>query len=202
MKSEIEKSGAFIGEDAALVRNFQSGDKTAFDQLVLRHKNKVFNLCYRFLGDYEEADDSTQETFIKVYRSIKKFRFESAFATWLYRIAVNTCKNKLNSLQYRLENKTMPIDTCGNPEGCNRCAEIVDESLSPLLKLEKKERSSLIQQAINTLPIEKKTVLVLRDIEGMSYEEIANITGFNPGTIKSRLARARLELKNKLRNMI
>ena len=105
-------------------------------------------------------------------------------------------------MAYRFKKKTIPIDARGNSKNCHPCAEIVDESLSPLLKLEKKERSRLIQRVINSLPVEKKTVVVLRDIEGMSYEQIANITGFNLGTVKSKLARARRELKNKLRSMI
>ena len=84
-------------EDALLVRAFNSGEKPAFDKLVLKYKDKVFNICYRFLNDYEEANDCAQETFVKIYRSLKNFRFESSFSTWLYRIAVNTCKNKITS---------------------------------------------------------------------------------------------------------
>ena len=94
-----------MDEDIELVKAFQAEDKSAFDKIVLKYKNKVFNLCYRFVGDYEEANDSAQEAFVKVYCSLKKFRLESAFSTWLYRITVNTCKNKLTSLEYRYKKK-------------------------------------------------------------------------------------------------
>ncbi len=97
MNEEIEKRVGSPEGDAVLVRAIQAGDITAFDKLVLKHKDKLFNLVYWFLGDYQEANDCAQETFIKVFKSIKKFRFESAFSTWLYRIAMNTCKNRLKS---------------------------------------------------------------------------------------------------------
>jgi RNA polymerase sigma-70 factor (ECF subfamily) len=202
MNEDIKKPAGEPREDAALIRAFHEGDKVAFDRLVLKHKDRLFNLCYRLLGDYEEANDSAQETFIKVYRSLKKFRFESAFSTWLYRIAVNTCKNKLKSSAFRQKMKMVPVD---NPVSGNRSQagrEIQDESQSPAMELEKKERMRVIQEAINALPPEQKEVVTLRDIEGFSYEEVAEITGFNLGTVKSRLARARQDLRKKLRSVI
>jgi RNA polymerase sigma-70 factor (ECF subfamily) len=202
MKEDIKKPADERRKDAALIRAFHEGDKAAFDRLVLKHKDRLFNLCFRLLGDYEEANDSAQEAFIKVYRSLKKFRFESAFSTWLYRIAVNTCKNKLKSSAYRQKRKMVPLD---NPHSLNSRRlgrEIHDESQSPAIELEKKERMRVIQEAINALPPEQREVVTLRDIEGFSYEEVAEITGFNLGTVKSRLARARLDLKKKLRSVI
>ncbi len=202
MNEEIKKPAGEPREDAVLIRAFREGDKAAFDNLVLKHKDRVFNLCYRLLGDYEEANDSAQEAFIKVYGSLKKFRFESAFSTWLYRIAVNTCKNKLKSSAFRQKRKMIPMD---NPVSGNRSQpgrEIQDESQSPAMELEKKERMRVIQEAINALPPEQKEVVTLRDIEGFSYEEVAEITGFNLGTVKSRLARARQDLRKKLRSVI
>ena len=98
MKEKIKESGGLSKEDAALIRAFQAGNRSAFDQLVVKYKDRLFNLCFWVLGDYHDANDSAQETFIKVFRSLKGFRFESAFSTWLYRIAINTCKNKLKSL--------------------------------------------------------------------------------------------------------
>jgi RNA polymerase sigma-70 factor (ECF subfamily) len=189
-------------EDAVLIRAFQGGDKAAFDELVLKHQHKLFNLCYRVLGDYQEANDSAQETFIKVYRSLKKFRFESAFSTWLYRIAVNTSKNKLKSAEYRQKKKMVPLDNPASVHNSSPAIGIQDEAHSPAMELEKKERMRVIQEAINALPPEQKVVVTLRDIEGLSYEEIVAITGVNPGTVKSRLARARLDLRKKLRSVI
>jgi len=105
-----EKAVTSSGEDALLIEAFQRGDKKAFDELVIRHKDRIFNLCYRFLGDYEEANDSAQEAFVKAYGSLNTFRLESAFSTWLYRIAVNACKNKLGSAAYRAKRKTVSLD--------------------------------------------------------------------------------------------
>jgi len=185
-----------------LITAFQGGDRTAFDKLVLKHKNKVFNLCYWMIGDYQEANDTAQETFIKVFGSLKKFRFESSFSTWLFRIAVNTCKNRLKSSEFRQKKKTISLDNPGDPETDRSLSQIKDEAPSPSIELERKERMMLIKEAIDSLSVEQKEVVVLRDIEGLSYEEIVDITGLNVGTLKSRLARARLNLRNKLRSLI
>ncbi|MCK5724659.1 MAG: sigma-70 family RNA polymerase sigma factor [Gammaproteobacteria bacterium] len=202
MNEEIRNSTSSSKEDGELVKAFQAGDKTAFDALVLRHKDKLFNLCYWFLGDRQEANDSAQDVFIKVFRSIKKFRFESAFSTWLYRIAANTCKNRLKSSDFRQKKKMVRLDNPGKIEDGQYAAEIHDKTPSPMVELEKKERMMLIQKAIASLPTDQSTVVVLRDIEGLSYEEVSNITGLNFGTVKSRLSRARQQLRKKLRGTL
>lgn len=202
MSEPIKQPADLFERDALLVRSFQEGDKTAFDQLVNKHKARLFNLCYWFLGDYEEANDSAQETFIKVYRSLTRFRFESAFSTWLYRIAVNTCKNKLKSSHYRHTKQAVRLENPGQPHKREAPMEIRDEAPSPLMEIEKKEKAALMRQAINSLPPEQKEVVALRDIEGFSYDAIAEITGLNLGTLKSRLARARLSLREKLRSVL
>jgi RNA polymerase sigma-70 factor (ECF subfamily) len=148
------------------------------------------------LGDYQEANDCAQDTFIKIFRNLAKFRFESTFLTWAHRIAVNTCKNRLKSFHYRFSRKLVRLDNSGRSPGS--VDAIADETGSPEMALEKKERRYLICRAINALPAEKKTVVVLRDIQGLSYEEIVKITGLKPGTLKSKLARARQDLKSKL----
>jgi RNA polymerase sigma-70 factor (ECF subfamily) len=201
MDDGSKRPAAFAGQDALLIKDFQGGDRAAFDKLVLRHKDKLFNLCYSFLGDYEEANDSSQEAFIKAYQGLKKFRFESSFSTWLYRIAVNTCTNKVKSLANRQKKMTSSLD---NPGGMDekRSLEIRDDAPTPLMELEEKERQALIRRAIDQLPPEHKAVITLRDIEGLSYEEIAEITGSNLGTVKSRLSRARIDLSSKLRSIL
>ena len=191
-----------MDEDIELVKSFKAEDKTAFDKLVLKYKNRVFNLCYRMLGNYEDANDSAQDTFVKVFRSLNKFRMESTFSTWLYRIAVNTCKNKFASAEYKYKEKMVRIDDPEESDEGSHKMEIRDESLSPGSELEKKEKEALIQKAIATLPKEQKTVVVLRDINGMSYEEVAKVTGYNLGTVKSKLARARQSLREKLRRTV
>jgi len=192
----------FHETDAALVRAFQAGDKEAFDKLVLRYQDKVFHICLRFLTDYEEANDSAQEVFVKVYVSLKRFRGDAAFSTWLYRITVNTCKNKLKSFRYRFKSKTVPLGGAHEPEKENGAVDIADDSASPMDCLETREKEMLIQHAIDTLPISQKTVIVLRHIEGLSYEQIAEATGFNPGTVKSKIARARLHLRERLKGVL
>jgi RNA polymerase sigma-70 factor (ECF subfamily) len=198
MDKEIKKRAGSSDRDAALVRAIQAGDMAAFDQLVVKHKDKLFNMVYWFLGDYQEANDCSQEIFIKVFKSIKKFRSESAFSTWLYRIAINTCKNRLKSSAYRWKKKTVSFENPESSKDGNLYYKIQNDSPSPANELEKKERLMMIQKAINALPQEQNRVIVLRDIQGLSYQEIVDVTGLNLGTVKSRLARARMELRNKL----
>jgi len=202
MTEEIKNINRDTEDDAELVKAFQSGNRAAFDKLVLRHKDRVFNLCYRFMGDYQEADDSAQDVFVKVFRSLKRFRLESSFSTWLYRIAVNTCKNRLKSMEYRFRKKIVQLDSSEVPGECVHPIKTADESQSPGAELEKKEMLKAVQKAIDSLPAGQKEVVVLRDIEGLSYEEITNITGYKPGTLKSKLARARLGLRENLRGVI
>jgi len=174
----------------------------AFDELVNRHKDRVFNLCYRFLGDYHEADDIAQEVFIKVFRSLIRFRFESTFSTWVYRIAVNTCKNRINSMEYRYKKWMRRLDTAVPALDCEASNTAPGASNTPLERLAQKERAEQINRALGALSGNKKIVAVLRDIEGLSYEEISRITGLNPGTVKSCLARARADLQKRLKGMI
>jgi RNA polymerase sigma-70 factor, ECF subfamily len=202
MNNHIKKPGALSREDTVLIRAIQTGDMAAFDELVLKHKDRLFNLVYWFLGDYQDANDCAQETFIKAFKSINRFRFESAFSTWLYRIAINTCKNRIKSSAYRWKKKTVSLEISNGSKNGNPCSEIVNGSPTPAMALEKKERMMWIQKAINSLPEEQNQVLVLRDIQGLSYQDISDITGLNLGTVKSRLARGRLELKNKLKGRI
>jgi len=190
------------GEDALLIKAFQRGDKRAFDQLVVRHQDRIFNLCYRFLGDYEEANDSAQEAFLKAYGSLTAFRLESAFSTWLYRIAVNTCKNKLGSSAYKAKRKTVFLDNPGPDEDRPLPGEIQNGAPSPLDRMEEKETMRHIQTALDALPADLRMAVTLRDVEGLSYEDIAEITALNLGTVKSRIARARTELRNKLRGVL
>ena len=201
MRETTNTSDSPAGKDAELIKAFQAGKKAAFDELVLKHKDKVFSLCYWFVGDYQDANDLAQDVFFKAFKALKNFRFESAFSTWIYRIAVNTCKNRLKSFQYRLKKKFVHLNNTAAAKN-NPGVEIADESSSPEIELGRKEKSRLIQTAISSLPAEKKAVVVLRDIEGLSYEEISSVTGFNLGTVKSKLARARQDLREKLKGEV
>ncbi|KPJ81226.1 MAG: hypothetical protein AMS17_19755 [Spirochaetes bacterium DG_61] len=188
--------------DSEFIEVFLAGDDHAFDALVLKYQLRIVNLCYRVLGDYEDAVDCAQETFVKVFRSLKSFRYRSSFSTWLFRIAVNTCKNRLASAKYRFHRRMVRLDRGQDGSEDSLPLEVPNGSSLPANNLEKKEREALIQQAIDSLPKEQRTALVLRDIEGLSYEEVARITGLALGTVKSRIARAREQLRTKLKGIL
>ncbi|MBN2070470.1 MAG: sigma-70 family RNA polymerase sigma factor [Candidatus Krumholzibacteriota bacterium] len=180
---------------------FLDGEQGAFDRLIILHQRVVFSLCLRLLGDYDDADDCAQEVFIKVHRYLGKFRFESSFRTWLYRITVNTCKNRLASREYRSRMKKVSIeDRDGTGVGSEEV--IRDNSPSPLSLIGRKEMAKMIENAINTLSGSQKLVVVLKDMEGASYQEISDITGLKAGTVKSSLSRARLKLREVIKGMI
>jgi len=195
---DMERNRRSTDNDIDKINAFKQGDVTAFDSLVLKHQDSVFSLAYWYLGDYQEASDCSQDTFLKAFKSIHSFRFDSAFSTWLYRIAVNTCKNRLKSSAFRWKKKAIPLENPGDSDGDATPMEIQDNAPTPLGELESKERDMLIRKTIASLPEDHRQVIVLRDIQGLTYEEISDITGQNLGTVKSRLSRARLELKNKL----
>ena len=187
-------------DDDELIKSFLSDNADAFDRLVVKHQNMVFNLCFRIVGDYDDANDCAQETFIKVYNNLKTFRFQSSFTTWLYRIAINTCRNRISSSSNRIWKKMVRINNPGDTGGGS--IEIHDCSFNPDSIFEKNERTRLIHKAIDALPDDLKVLIVLRDLEGNSYEDISEITGVNLGTVKSRLARARHLLRDTLREAL
>ncbi|MFZ2448711.1 MAG: sigma-70 family RNA polymerase sigma factor [Syntrophobacteraceae bacterium] len=186
-------------EDSADIAAYLAGDRAALDRLVLRHKDSVFNLCYRLLGDYGDAEECAQETFVKVLRSIAGFRREASFSTWLFTIAVNTCKNKRKSSEYRFWKHALRLGRNPRDDDGPEEFEIEDQTPSALAQMTEKEREILLQSAIDSLPYDYRTVIVLRHVEELPYDEIARITGYNLGTLKSKLARARIELQKKLR---
>lgn len=175
-------------EDIACILDFQAGREQGFNRLALRHKDRVYGLCLRLLaGDSGEAEDAAQEAFLRAYRGLRGFRMEARFSSWLYRIAVNVCKNKMASPAWREARRHLDIDTAESG--------MEDASPSPDQVLEAKGRRERIEAAIVRLPEEQRVLVVLRDVEGRSYEEIAEATGLNPGTVKSRLNRGRAQLR-------
>jgi len=167
-------------EDFVLIRNFIKGDETTFRTLVIKHKEKVRNLVFITLGDTEYVDDISQDVFISVYHKIRDFRFESKFTTWLYRITVNKCRDYLRKKKVR--SIFVPIGDSDREYPTGPFSENIDIP-------------NLVQNAISKLPEKLKVPLVLRDIDGLSYKEIADKLGTEVGTIKSRIFRARENLK-------
>ncbi|MBN2184928.1 MAG: sigma-70 family RNA polymerase sigma factor [Candidatus Krumholzibacteriota bacterium] len=188
-------------ESKTLARDFLAGDTDAFNRLIILHQKLVFSLCLRLLGDYDDADDCAQEVFLKIHRYLKGFRFESSFRTWLYRVTVNTCKNLMDSSEYRMKRKKVRIEEEYRSEEEGERV-IKDSSPSPLALLGRKELGRMLDDALETLPAAQRLVVVLKDVEGASYEQITEITGMKTGTVKSKLSRARLKLRKVIKGMI
>lgn len=199
---EEQRQGAAKEQDFLWIRAFLNNDRNAFDSLVRCHQDRVFNLCFRMMGEYEEANDCAQETFFKAYKALRDFRFEASFSTWVLTIAVNVCRNKLKSLEYRTRQRMVRIRSSSEKMEPVDHVEIEDPAPNALDQLAKREQELLLQRAIDELAHDARAVVVLRDIEGLSYEEISQITGYNLGTVKSRLSRARQQLRDKLKGLI
>lgn len=180
-------------EDRAFVAQFLGGKEEGFNRLVLKHKDRIFTLCLRMLSDRDEADDVAQETFLRVFHGLKGFRMESLFSTWVYRIAVNACKNKMDSRAWKDRRDKADLDAADLEDG--------HSSPSPAEELEAKSRRARIEAAIARLPEEQRVLVVLRDVEGLAYEDIAESLSLNPGTLKSRLNRARAQLQDWLKEL-
>lgn len=182
--------------DKDLVARAQRGDKRAFDLLVLKYQRRIMRLLARMVRDTDEIEDLAQETFIKAYRAIKKFRGESAFYTWLYRIAINTARN-WQTRQYRQPQTIEPFENEVG-ETFEQIDNLTDIS-TPASILFSKQVAQTIQNTLKTLPDELRTALELREIEGMTYEEIAQAMGCPIGTVRSRIFRAREAVTHALR---
>lgn len=184
--------------DAQLVKRVQSGEKDAFDLLVLKYQHKIVNLVMRYVRDQEQALDITQEAFIKAYRALPRFRGDSAFYTWLYRIAVNTAKNYLASQRRRPMNVELDLQ---DPEQYDLHAKL-KETDTPEGVTISNELQETVEKAINALPEDLKTAIILREIDGMSYEEIAETMQCPVGTVRSRIFRARDAISKKVGTLI
>ncbi|MCU7915290.1 MAG: RNA polymerase sigma factor RpoE [Candidatus Thiodiazotropha sp. (ex Gloverina cf. vestifex)] len=180
--------------DQELVVRVQQGDKKAFDLLVLKYQQKITNLISRYIRDPHEVLDVTQEVFIKAYRALPKFRGDSAFYTWLYRIAINTAKNYLVAQGRRPPTDDVEAETAEQMDIGVR----LKETDTPENLVLTDEISMTVQKAIDELPEDLRTAIILRELEGMSYEEIANAMSCPVGTVRSRIFRAREAIDKKL----
>lgn len=177
-------------EELALVQRVQSGELDAFEDLVRAHEKTVYNLALRMTGNPQDAEDMAQEAFLKAYRSLPDFRGESKFSVWLYRIVSNVCLDHLRKQSRR----TASSLTREDEDGEEQQLEVPDESQSPERLLEQKLTREAVQRGLAELPEEQRQILLLREIRGMSYEEIAETLGLEAGTVKSRIFRARKKL--------
>ncbi|CAM4372267.1 RNA polymerase sigma factor RpoE [Bordetella muralis] len=185
--------------DAELVARVQRGDKKAFDLLVLKYQRKILRLLGRMIRDPAEIEDVAQEAFIKAYRALPQFRGESAFYTWLYRIAVNTARNWLASAGRR-PSAPNAIET-EDGETFNETDNLTDIS-TPESMVASREIAETVNAVIEELPEELRTAIVLREIEGMSYEDIAQSMDCPIGTVRSRIFRAREAIATRLRPLL
>jgi RNA polymerase sigma-70 factor (ECF subfamily) len=176
-------------DDSAVVAAFLDGNKRGFDELVERYQNRLMNFVYRTTGDRERAEDLVQETFIRVYRHLHRFDQSKKFSTWVYTIASNLAKNELRN---RSRNPLVLFQTLmKNREADQRPLEWEDNTYRPDDLFRKRHLKSMVDSAVDQLPEHHRKVFVLREMEGKTYEEIAEITDTNLGTVKSRLNRAR-----------
>jgi RNA polymerase sigma-70 factor (ECF subfamily) len=175
--------------DNLAIDNYLAGNSSSFNDLVGRYERPIYNLAYRFSGNPSDAADLTQEIFIHLHRKIKSFRKESSFSTWFYRLAVNYCKDWIQK-----ESRRVQTADISDIEETTICAD----NNGPVHAYEKKETSDAVQAAIRELPEDQRIAIILHDIQGYDYSAIAEIASIPIGTVKSRLARARQKLAEKL----
>lgn len=183
--------------DVALVQRVQQGDRRAFDQLVQRYQHKVLKLVMRYVRNHAEAEDVAQEAFLKAYRAIQSFRGDSAFYTWIYRIAINTAKNALVAAKRRPVDYDLDLQ---DAEHVERSGRLRDDATPESLLLTDEIRAT-VDSAIAALPEDLRRAVILREYDGLSYEEIAEVMGCPVGTVRSRIFRAREAIDRQLRSV-
>jgi len=178
-----------------VIERCKAGDEKAFDEIVLRSQKKVFNIAYRMLGNLEEAKDLSQEVFISVLESVKDLKEETKFDAWLTQITLNHCRNRWKYLKRRQYFNSDSLDDPIETEDGSMPRAVVDPSDNPEILYEKKSIQQFIQRGLLKLKEDQRELLVLRDLQGFSYEEMAELLSLPEGTIKSRLHRARMDFK-------
>ncbi len=199
MKEQIRSN---LDADYEIILCCQKGDVDAFEELVRKYQKKMFNLSYRMTGDYNDAAEVVQDAFVSAYRGIRGFKGKSRFSTWLYTIVINLSRNRLKQIKTRSHHEQFSIDDPVDTDDGQVKTEPASNDLSVLERLEKREIEQKVQGCINSLEGEFREVIVLRDIQGFSYEEIGAMLKIAGGTVKSRLHRAREAVKNCLKKAI
>jgi RNA polymerase sigma-70 factor (ECF subfamily) len=200
--NDLEHAGALdeivstSSKEAEFVSRLQASEDAAYDELVRTYHASVFHVAYRMLGDSADAADVCQDIFVKVFRNVRGFRGDSSLKTWIFRIAFSEILNRMRWWRRRFRSSTVSLDD--DHKGSGSPIHLRAATPSPHQALESKEREQAIQLALTKLSGEHRSIVILRDIEGFSYNEIADILGISCGTVKSRLARARADMKKSL----
>jgi len=189
-------------KDDELITSFKDGDHSAFQELVLKYEQRVYNHCMRMVGDEVESDDLTQEVFIKVFRKIHNYEHTYSFYTWLYRITVNCCIDYLRRKKRQIQGVSLSGSGLDDGMDSGREQDIPDSSFVPDTALLNQELDGVLQNAIGQLSEKLRAIIILKEVEGFSYEEIADVLGCSRGTVKSRLFRARERLKELLADYV
>ena len=191
-------SAAYTIADSEFVDRLRSGDGEAFDTLITRYSGDIYSLLYRMTGDREEAGDLTQETFLSALKAIRSFRGEAELKTWLFRIALNHSRNRFRWWKRRKRNETISLDKPIGEGTATVSDTIADDAETPEQAMLRSESRRRLAAAVNSLPEIFRETIILCDIQGLGYEEIAHALEINVGTVKSRIARGREQLRKKL----
>jgi len=178
--------------DSELVRRFKGGDRRAYEEIVRRYQHKVFSVCLRWLRQPAIAEEVAQDVFIALFRRLADFRGDSQLSTWIFRVAVNHCKNNNMYRHRRAEHRHEPLEGPERDDGPRR--QIAGNGVAADSQVFTSEAEKLVQDALEKLDEEQRTIIIMRDVEDLSYEEIADILEINRGTVKSRIHRARAAL--------
>jgi len=192
----LDRPAELTAQEALFVSRLKANEDAAYDELVRMYSSPIYHVAYRMTGDAAEASDAVQDIFLKIFRNIGGFKGEAALKTWIFKIAFSEILNRLRWWKRRHRYATLSLDE--SPNGNAPGAGVADAGPTPEEVLQAKERENAIQQALRRLSHEHRSIIVLRDIEGFSYTEIADVLGISMGTVKSRLARARADLKKSL----
>jgi RNA polymerase sigma-70 factor (ECF subfamily) len=188
--------------EAGLISRLRSGDLSAFEELVAHFERPVYSLCFRLLGDAEEARDAAQETFLKVYRGLGGFRGEAGLKTWIYRIAINQAMNQKRWWRRRHRDESISLDIARGQSDTTLGNTLPARTSSPEELAISSERERSIMRELDEIKQEYRVALILREIEELSYEEIAETLGISIGTVKSRIARGREELRRRVKDLL
>jgi RNA polymerase sigma-70 factor (ECF subfamily) len=189
-------------QEDSLLQRLRAEELAAFEEMVAHFERPVYSLCFRILGDAEEARDAAQETFLKVYRGLKGFRGESGLKTWIYRIAINQAMNQQRWWRRRHRDETVSLDLTRGDSELTIESSLRGTGASPEQMAISNERERRIMKALGEVKQEYRVVLILREIEDLSYEEIAETLAISIGTVKSRIARGREELRRRVKGLI